>query len=301
MQRHILSGLALICVAIACGEATLTSSSQSNKTEEKTGGAPQSVQSKTLRSKSSAESTLVKSADDKSYTLTQPLQIAQFGVQTVDVTVHANTPSGSLELQPAAVAGFKIEYLTMSGDALSGPIALDAEAKASFKLRLTSELTPVADVVKAPGETNGQISLRGMDAGQPVTGTVSFKTSNVALVPMNVDRVQDLPSSFEFPAGTIPVFVNPADRDVVSVMHFGGGGAGAAQFKHQSTQGQMPAGRGYCPLNNGTTSVQVDPAQAVPSECLPCPADASASVEGIFYDHNRENSGVQRKIVCLQK
>lgn len=300
MQRRLISGFALICVAVACGEATLTSSSQSKKAVNETEGA-QSLQSKTLRTKSSAESRIVKPSNEQVFSLAEPLQIAQFGSQTVEVKVQGKTPSGSLELAPATLSGYTIELLTSSGDALSGPVALDADAQATFRLRLTAELNPVEGVVKAPGVVSGQIQLRGTDAGQSVSSSVPFKTSNVAFVPMNVARVQDLPARFEFPAGTVPVFVNPADRAVVSVMHFGGGGSGAAQFKHQAIGGQMPAGRGYCPLNDGTTTVQVDPSQPLPAECLPCPAEAAASVDGFFYDHDNENSGVQRLIVCLQK
>lgn len=300
MQRRLLSGFALICVAVACGEATLTSSSQS-KVSDKQSGDVQSVQSKTLRSKSSSESTIVKPSSQQAFSVSQPFELAQFGTNTIEVSIQGNTPSGSVELQNTTLAGYKVEYLNSASEALAGPIPLDADAKASFKLKLTSELNESGGTVKAPGAVGGQIVLQATDAGQPLTGAISFKHSNVALVPMNVMRVQDLPARFEFPAGTVPVFVNPADRAVVQVMHFGGGGSGAAQFKHQAIGGQMPAGRGYCPLNDGTTTVQVDPAQPLPAECLPCPVDGASDAEGIFYDHNRENSGVQRRIVCLKK
>lgn len=307
MHRRLISGFAFICVAAACGETKLISSSQSKdpakNTEAEQSSDAQSIQVKTLRSKSTASSILVKSENTHSFTLSQPLELAQFGTQTVDVTVQGSTPSGSVELQPPTVAGYKVEYLTSAGAALSGPLTLDSEAKANFKLRLTSELTAVDDVVKAPGAGTGQIVLRATDAGQSLSSSVSFKTSNVALVPMNVTAVKDLPKRFEFPAGTVPVFVNPADRAVVEVMHFAEGGAGAAQFKHQAPNGKMLAGRGYCPLNDGTTSVQVDPNQPLPAECLPCPADATEETAGIFYDHDKVKDSLKerRDIVCLPK
>lgn len=300
MQRRLLGGVALICLAVACGEATLTSSSQSkstNKSSDQNSGQLNSTASKTLQSRSQSVSDIIRPV---SISASQSLELAQFGTQTVDVAVQGHTPNGSLEIQPVTLTGFKIEYLTSSGAALSGPVALDADGKGEFKLKLTSEVQADGDTVKAPGAANGQISLQATDAGKAVNGSVPYKLSNVALVPMNVDRVQDLPARFEFPAGTIPVFVNPSDRAVVEVMHFAGGGAGDAQFKHQSTQGQMPANRGYCPLNKGTTSVQVDPQKPIPAECLPCPADAAEDLEGLFYDHNRENNNLRRAIVCLK-
>ncbi|MEY2988618.1 MAG: hypothetical protein RJB13_2139 [Pseudomonadota bacterium] len=299
MNRRLIAGLALIAMAVACGEATLTSSGQPKSSSKKTDGNQadviQATSSKTLQSKSTASSTVVKSEIKPGFALAQALEVAQFGSQTVDVTVQGRTPSGSLELQPSSLAGFTIEYLTSAGEPLTGSIDLDAEAKASFKLRLSSDLTPVDGIVRAPGAGPREMTLQGTDAGQPVSNTVTFKTTNAALIPMNVNAVKALPARFEFPAGTIPVFVNPADRVVVRVMHFGGG-----SYRHQNQNGSMAAGRGYCPLNTDT-SIQVDPAQPLPAACLPCPADAVADVTGNFYDHNNENSNDQRAIVCLKK
>jgi hypothetical protein len=308
MQRRLLWGGALICLAMACGEATLTSSSQSKSTN-KSSDQLNTTASKTLQSKSQSVSDIIRPV---SISASQSLELAQFGTQTVDVAVQGHTPNGSLEIQPVTLTGFKVEFLTSSGAALSGPVALDADGKGKFKLKLTSEVVeapmipetnPPSMRVTAPGAVNGQILVQATDAGKVVNGSIPYKLSNVALVPMNVARVQDLPARFEFPAGTIPVFMNPSDRAVVEVMHFAGGGAGDARFKHQAQgpNNSMPAGRGYCPLNDGTTTVQVDPKQPIAPECLPCPADAAADLEGFFYDHRNEDSNLQRAIVCLKK
>lgn len=296
----------VVALMVACGTGNDGYNAKTSSSSSDANGQSSSSGSVVLKSEKSVSSTVVSgqnpinSSSAFSFSSSE-VTVHQGGMSEVEVTVQGKSASGSVTVTPPTLTGFKVELLDSAGAALAGPVTLDAQGRGKFKLRVNSEIMRTAEKVVAPGPQSATLQLRAVDAGNQLEGALPVKVSNVAMIVMsNVAAVRELPPRFEIPAGTIPIFFNPPTTAVVGVMHFAGGGAGAAAFRHQNTGVNMPANMGYCPLNNETRTLVAAGAVVSPN-CLPCPADAAADVTGTFYDHNRETSGVQRTLVCLKK
>ncbi|MFZ9519772.1 MAG: hypothetical protein ACO3A4_04785 [Silvanigrellaceae bacterium] len=305
MMRFRKSIYSIVAVLVSCGpadeynlKAQSTNTSSSSSSDASTANGTSTV----LKSKGSVTSTIVQGqssevASSVSFSLAE-INLHQGMSSEVEVTVNGKTPNGTLALTQPTVAGLKVEFLSSSGEAVADSIPLDSQGKGKFKVRVSSVVERTAAKIAAPGPMNGSLSISASDAGTPLQGSVPVKVSNIAYVVMSgVTAVKDLPAVVEFPAGTIPVIFNPPSSAVAGVLHFGGGGAGDAAFRHQSTTGSMPANSGYCPLNKDTKTL-VSYGAAISPNCLPCPSNAAANTEGTFYNHNTENAGLARRIVC---
>ena len=213
------------------------------------------------------------------------------------VSVQGAKPNGILNITPPSITGVKVELLSAQGGALPGTLAIDSSGKADFKLKVTSEFKVSGTTVVAPGELNTTLALNGSVDSSPITASLGVKVSNVAVYVMsNVNNVRDLPPRFEFPAGTIPVFANPSNRQVVRVMHFQDG-----SFRHQAVDRAMPMGAGYCPINT-SNSATVPLGGAINPACQPCSPTATTDSVGTFYNHEiSSESNMRRTIVCKAK
>ncbi|MEY4065708.1 MAG: hypothetical protein RIR26_1916, partial [Pseudomonadota bacterium] len=287
-------GLLLFAVA-ACGKVQMGTSPVSSNSS----GSTNNGRVKTL---SSAESTAVTGSSSSSqnsdairFNLAEAT-LNQGESLEVNATLEGGAPSSTVMLSvPQAVQQVKVEFLDLnSGSPLNSGLALDTAGNGKFKVRVTSEFLRTTSTVTAPGIFNGKLTVQAQGGSSALTGSLPLKVSNVALFVMSgVTAVEQLPATFEFPAGTIPVFANPPApaTPVVSVFHFQTG-----QFKHQNTGSNMGANMGYCPLNSNSSAV-VTVGSAVPSACQPCPPDAMQDMTGSFYKHGGSATN-PRTIIC---
>ncbi len=306
MKRSIHTIYSLIGIVVACGPAQLSSESSTENSGKKMNADSKMVDVRIVKS----EKTIVSEAggsDPTSSTAgvtvsfaSTELSLNQGESKEIEVRVKSSKPNSSVTIAPPSAERLQFELLTPLGGTLTAPIALDASGNGTFKLKVTSPFQTSAGVVTAPGAFNANLSLRGSTDGGSFSGSLPIKVSNVAVYVMSgVNNVRELPARFEFPAGTIPIFANPSTRIVVGVMHFQGGNT-EARFSHQAVDRSMPMGAGYCPLNN-STSTTVPLGGAISPACLPCPAEATADITGMFYNHETENIGQSRTIVCKRK
>jgi len=291
---HTLAG-----IVVACGPAQLSSESTAPVVNNSSDSAKnQSI--KTLKVESNVEAQIV-NGGDPSNSATLSFSVAQLSLnqgesKDVDLQIRGGMPNKSVTLTPPTAAKLKVDLLNSAGAAVSGPITLNSEGQTTLKLRVSSVFERTPTKVTAPGQMDMSLQISGSAAGSQLAGTLPIKVSNVALFVMaGVTNVRDLPATFEFPAGTIPVFANPPTTALVRVMHFQGG-----EFRHQNNNADMPANKGYCPLNNSTNAL-VPVGGQMSASCLPCPAEATTDMTGQFYNHNGENAGQARAIVCKKK
>lgn len=299
MIRKIQLVHALVGIVVACGPAQVASESSApvvNNSSDST----KNKSIKTLKVESNVEAQVV-NGGDPSNSATLSFSVAQLSLnqgesKDVDLQIRGGMPNESVTLTPPTAAKLKVDLLNSSGAAVSGPITLNSEGQATLKLRVSSVFERTPTKVTAPGQMDASLQISGSAADLQLVGTLPIKVSNVALFVMaGVTNVRDLPATFEFPAGTIPVFANPPTTALVRVMHFQGG-----QFRHQNNNANMPANNGYCPLNNSTNAL-VPVGGQMSAACLPCPGEATADMTGEFYNHNAENVGQARAIVCKRK
>lgn len=299
MIRKIQLIYALVGIVVACGPAQLSSES-SAPIGSKTSDSKSQSNVKILKTESSVEAQIVDGGSGSSST-TLSFSVAQLSLnqgesKDVDLQIRGGMPNESVTLTPPTAAKLKVDLLNSAGAAVSGPIALNSEGQASLKLRVSSLFERTPTKVTAPGQMDASLQISGSAAGSQLAGTLPIKVSNVALFVMaGVTNVRDLPATFEFPAGTIPVFANPPTTALVGVMHFQG-----ESFRHQNNNANMPANIGYCPINSSTNAL-VPVGGQMSAACLPCPAEATADMTGQFYNHNAENAGQARAIVCKRK
>ena len=301
MIRKIQLIYALVGIVVACGPAQLSSES-SAPIGSKTSDSRSKTSGKVLKTESSVEAQIVGGGSGSSST-TLSFSVAQLSLnqgesKDVDLQIRGGMPNESVTLTPPTAAKLKVDLLNSSGAAVSGPMTLNSEGQATLKLRVSSVFERTPTKVTAPGQMEASLQISGSAAGSQLAGTLPIKVSNVALFVMaGVTNVRDLPATFEFPAGTIPVFANPPTTALVGVMHFQGGGG---SFRHQNNNANMPANNGYCPINSSTSAL-VPVGGQMSAACLPCPGEATADMTGQFYNHNGENADQARAIVCKKK
>ena len=291
---HTLAG-----IVVACGPAQLSSESTA-PIGSKTSDVRSKDITKALKTESNVEAQIVDSGNGSSSTALSfsvaELSLNQGESKDVDVQIRGGMPNESVTLTLPTLAKIKLDLLNSAGAVLSGPVTLGADGQATLKIRVSSVFERTPTKVTAPGQMNASLQISGSAAGSQLAGTLPIKVSNIALFVMTgVTNVRDLPATFEFPAGTIPVFANPPTTALVRVMHFQGG-----QFRHQNNNANMPANNGYCPLNSSTSAL-VPVGGQMSAACLPCPAEATTDMTGQFYNHNVENAGQARAIVCKRK
>lgn len=228
------------------------------------------------------------------------LTMHQGASKEVEVNLKSELPNGQFTITTPSLPGVKIEILDATGAPLTGAVKLDGQSSGKISLRVTSIIERTAEKVIAPGPLNANLVLNATNGTTQFSGSLPLKVSNVAFVTMSgVSNVRDLPLTFEFPAGTIPIIANP-EAKIAKVLHFSGGGTGDFAFKHQSNTGDMPQNTGYCPLNkDAKTLVALD--GVVSPNCLPCPSDGMNDLQGNFYNHETEVNSQSRKIVCKKK
>ncbi|MBM3383246.1 MAG: hypothetical protein FJY29_12545 [Betaproteobacteria bacterium] len=300
-------------IVVACGPAQL-SSETSNASTKKSGTKGSADGSATdgqiLKAEKTIESSTSSGESDGSAGDSAPsvtlsfaspeLSLHQGESKEIEVKVRSSKPNGSVSITPPSIQGLQFELLTAMGSTMAAALPLDASGNGTFKLKVTSPFRIAAGLVTAPGSLNANLDLRGSSDAGAFSAVLPIKVSNVAVYVMSgVTNVRELPARFEFPAGTIPVFANPSNRQVVSVMHFQGGSQ-ANPFRHQAVMGDMPMGSGYCPLNTSTSAL-VPLGGAINAACLSCPAEATADITGTFYNHETENNTQSRTIVCKRK
>ena len=291
---HTLAG-----IVVACGPAQLSSESTAPIGSKASDGRSKDI-TKALKTESNVEAQIVDSGNGSSSTALSfsvaELSLNQGESKDVDVQIRGGMPNESVTLTLPPLAKIKLDLLTSAGAVLSGLVTLGADGQATLKIRVSSVFERTPTKVTAPGQMNASLQISGSAAGSQLAGTLPIKVSNIALFVMTgVTNVRDLPATFEFPAGTIPVFANPPTTALVRVMHFQGG-----QFRHQNNNANMPANNGYCPLNSSTSAL-VPVGGQMSAACLPCPAEATTDMTGQFYNHNGENEGQARAIVCKRK
>ena len=291
---HTLAG-----IVVACGPAQLSSESTAPIGSKASDGRSKDI-TKALKTESNVEAQIVDSGNGSSSTALSfsvaELSLNQGESKDVDVQIRGGMPNESVTLTLPTLAKIKLDLLNSAGAVLSGPVTLSADGQATLKLRVSSVFERTPTKVTAPGQMNASLQISGSAAGSQLAGTLPIKVSNVALFVMaGVTNVRDLPATFEFPAGTIPVFANPPTTALVRVMHFQGG-----QFRHQNNNANMPANNGYCPLNSSTSAL-VPVGGQMSAACLPCPAEATTDMTGQFYNHNVENAGQARTVICKRK
>jgi hypothetical protein len=293
-------GFLLLALA-ACGKQQMSSSPVGTNEVNGSIAGRVKVLSTAESTASTGNSSDTQNSDAIKFSLAE-VSLNQGGVVEVTATLEGGAPQSSMALSvPQAVQQMKAEFLdAASGTPLASGLSLDSSGKGQFKIRLTSEFMRTSAKVTAPGSFNGKLTVQAQGGGSTLTGALPVRVSNVALFVMSgVTAVEDLPATFEFPAGTIPVFANPPApaSPVVPVFHFQGGGGA---FRHQNTGANMAANVGYCPINsNAATLVTVG--GAVPAACLPCPAEGAADITGSFYNHNGQRSSEARAIICKRK
>lgn len=299
---------ACVGIMVACGQAQLSSESSSSASKKKVSSkgdsdANSSSPVKILKSEKSLETNVIAGSSGPSASLSfasPELSLHQGESKEITVSVKGSKPNGLVTIAAPEVPRLRFEILNAQGAPLTGPLTLDAEAKGQVKVRISSLFQTSTGLVVAPGEFNATMEVRGTEDAGAIAASLPVKVSNVAIYTMSgVTNVRDLPLRFEFPAGTIPIFANPSDRQVVGVMHFQGGSQ-ARPFRHQAIDGDMPMGSGYCPLNSSTTTL-IPQGGSVSTACLPCDANATADSTGTFYNHETENNTQSRTIVCKRK
>ena len=293
---HTLAG-----IVVACGPAQLSSESTAPIGSKASDGRSKNI-TKALKTESNVEAQIVDSGNGSSSTALSfsvaELSLNQGESKDVDVQIRGGMPNECVTLTLPTLAKIKLDLLNSAGAVLSGPVTLGADGQATLKIRVSSVFERTPTKVTAPGQMNASLQISGSAAGSQLAGTLPIKVSNIALFVMTgVTNVRDLPATFEFPAGTIPVFANPPTTALVRVMHFQGGGGA---FKHQNNNANMTANNGYCPLNSSTTAL-VPVGGQMSAACLPCPAEATTDMTGQFYNHNGENVNQARAIVCKRK
>jgi hypothetical protein len=291
---HTLAG-----IVVACGPAQLSSESTAPIGSKAIDVRSKDV-TKALKTESNVEAQIIDSGSGSSSTALSfsvaELSLNQGESKDVDVQIRGGMPNEGVTLTSPTLAKIKVDFLNSAGAILSGPVTLGADGQATLKIRVSSVFERTPTKVTAPGQMNASLQISGSAAGSQFAGTLPIKVSNIALFVMTgVANVRDLPATFEIPAGTIPVFANPPTTALVRVMHFQGG-----QFRHQNNNANMPANNGYCPLNSSTTAL-VPVGGQMSAACLPCPAEATTDMTGQFYNHNVENAGQARTIVCKRK
>lgn len=291
---HTLAG-----IVVACGPAQLSSESSAPIGSKASDGRSKNI-TKALKTESNVEAQIVDSGNGSSSTALSfsaaELSLNQGESKDVDVQIRGGMPNENVTLTAPTLAKLKVEILNPAGSAVSGPITLGADGQAKLKIRVSSVFERTPTKVTAPGQMNVSLQISGSASASPLTATLPIKVSNIALFVMTgVTNVRDLPATFEFPAGTIPVFANPPTTALVRVMHFQGG-----QFRHQNNNANMQANSGYCPLNSSTSAL-VPVGGQMSAACLPCPAEATTDMTGQFYNHNGENVNQARAIVCKKK
>jgi hypothetical protein len=293
---HTLAG-----IVVACGPAQLSSESTAPIGSKAIDVRSKDV-TKALKTESNVEAQIIDSGSGSSSTALSfsvaELSLNQGESKDVDVQIRGGMPNEGVTLTSPTLAKIKVDFLNSAGSTVSGPIMLDADGQATLKIRVSSVFERTPTKVTAPGQMNASLQISGSAAGLQFAGTLPIKVSNIALFVMTgVTNVRDLPATFEFPAGTIPVFANPPTMALVRVMHFQGGGG---SFRHQNNNANMPANNGYCPINNSTSALVLVGGQ-MSASCLPCPSEATTDMTGQFYNHNVENAGQARAIVCKRK
>jgi len=228
------------------------------------------------------------------------LTMSQGASKEVEVNLKSEQPNSQVTITTPSLPGVKIEILDAMGAPLTGAVKLDGQASGKIRLRVNSIIERTAEKVIAPGPLTANLVLNAASGTKQFIGSLPLKVSNVAFVTMSgVSNVSDLPLTFEFPAGTIPIIANPETK-IAKVLHFSGGGTGDFAFKHQSDKGDMPKNTGYCPLNkDAKTLVTLD--GVVSPNCLPCPSDGINDLQGDFYNHDTEDTSKARKIICKKK